>query len=238
MRRIDLGLFLLSMLLMAAPADAGRNEFNRTLSVVGQGKATTPPDTAVISTGVVSESVTAQEALSANTEAVKKIMDTLHTYKIAAKDIQTSSFTVSPEYKRDERGRRQTDIVGYSVRNQLRVKVRNLAVLGEVLDAVIRSGSNQVSGVDFGIDDPTDVLNLARKRAIADARNRAELYAQAAGVRIGKVLMISEQPVELLQPRAFRRNVAAEAVSAVPVEVGEQAFQVQIHITFSIEDKQ
>jgi len=238
MKKITLFSFLFAMLLTTIPTDAGCDDFNRILSVIGQGKATAAPDMATILTGVVTESASAMEALSANNEAMDNILGTLKTYKIAKKDVQTVHFNVSPQYKRDERGRRQTEIVGYQAMNQLSVKVRNLGELGKVLDALIRSGSNQVSGVNFGIDDPSTVLNLARNRAIANARSRAELYAQAAGVRVGKVFVISEQPVEPLRPKAFRQSFAAESISAVPMEIGEQTVHVKIHMTFGIEDKQ
>jgi uncharacterized protein YggE len=116
--------------------------------------------------------------------------------------------------------------------------VRDLADLGMVLDSLVRAGSNQVSGISFGIDDPTGVLNQARTRAIADARSRAELYARAAGVRLGKVLSMSEQPVELPRPRHFGRSLAQEDASSVPVATGEQEFRVRIHMVFALEDKQ
>jgi uncharacterized protein YggE len=223
---------------MVAHADANQDEVRRIISVTGQGKATAPPDMAVIQTGVVTHGATAAEALSANNEAMETILGVLKTYKIASKDVQTSSFNVSPDFKRDERGRRQPRIVGYRVTNQVRVKVHNLEDLGKVLDALVRAGSNQVSGVSFGIDDPTGVLNQARNRAIADARSRAELYAQAAGVRLGKVLTISEQPIKLPQPRQIGRSLAQEGVSSVPVETGEQEFRARIHMVFALEDKQ
>jgi uncharacterized protein YggE len=238
MRRIKVGLFLVATLLMVAQVDAAQDEFRRTISVTGQGKATAPPDMAAIQTGVVTHGATASEALSANNEAMEKILGVLKTYKIASKDVQTSSFNVSPEYKRDERGRRKPGIVGYKVTNQVRVEVRNLADLGKVLEALVRAGSNQVSGVSFGIDDPTGVLNQARNRAIANARSRAELYVQAAGVRLGKVLTISEQPIGLPQPRHFGLSLAREDVSSVPVATGEQDFRARIHMVFALEDKQ
>jgi uncharacterized protein YggE len=238
MKLPKIGLFLVTTILMVAQADAGQDEFRRTISVTGQGKAAAPPDMAVIQTGIVSHGATAAEALSANNDVMEKILGVLRTYKIAPKDVQTSSFNVSPEFKRDERGRRQPRIVGYNVTNQVRVKVRNLADLGNVLDSLVRAGSNQVAGISFGIDDPAGVLNEARNRAIADARGRAELYVQAAGVRLGKVLTISEKPAEVPQPRHFGRSLAQEGVSSVPVATGEQEFRVRVHMVFSLEDKQ
>jgi uncharacterized protein YggE len=231
-------LFLVATLLIFTPANADQDEFRRTISVTGQGKATAPPDMATIQTGVVSVAATATEALSANKETMGRILAILKKHKTAAKDIQTSNFNVSPEYKRDDRGRRKPEIMGYRVTNQVRVKVRNLPDLGNVLDALVRSGSNQVSGISFGVDDPTGVLNQARNRAIADARSRAELYGQAAGVAVGKVLAISEQPVQLPRPKFMSRNLAAAEVSPVPVATGEQEFHVLIHIVFALEDKE
>jgi uncharacterized protein YggE len=238
MRWLKVGLFLVAALLIVEQAEAGQEEFRRTISVTGQGEATVPPDMADIQTGVVTRGVAAAEALSANNEVMEKILGVLKMFKIASKDVQTSSFNVSPEYKRNERGQTQPTIVGYRVTNQVRVEVRNLADLGKVLDALVRAGSNEVSGVSFGIDDPTGVLNQARNRAIANAHSRAELYAQAAGVRLGKVLTISEQPIEFPQPRYLGLSLAKEGVSSVPVATGEQEFRVRIHMVFALEDKE
>ena len=237
MKQLKLALFLLSTLLMVVQASADQDECGRIISVTGQGKATAPPDMAAIQTAVVTYRGKAAEALSDNNVVMEKILGVLKTYKIASKDVQTSSFNVSPEFKRDERGRRQPEIVGYRVTNQVRVKVRNLPDLGKVLDALVRAGSNQVSGVRFGIDDPTGVLNQARNRAIADARSRAKIYVQAAGLRLGKVLTISEQPIKLPGPTHFGLTLAKESVSSVPVATGEQDFHARIHMVFALEEK-
>ena len=237
MRIRKVGFFLVAMLLMVAQAHAAEDEFGRVISVTGEGKAAAPPDMAVIRTGVVTYRPTATEALSANNESMKKILEVLKTFNIASKDIQTSGFNVSPESKRDERGRTQPEIIGYRVTNQASVKVRNLDDLGKVLDSLVRAGSNQLSGVSFGLEDPTSILNQARNRAVADARSRAELYAQAAGVQLGKVLTISEQPIEMPRPQPFVRAMAMESVSSVPVATGEQEVHARIHMVFALEDK-
>lgn len=209
----------------------------RTIRVRGEGKATSPPDMATVHTGVVTVAPKAGDALAANNEAMQRIMEVLKENKVAAKDIQTSSFSVQPEYERDSRGRTQRKVVGYRVTNQVRVRIRNLADLGKVLDALVQAGSNQVSGISFGIDDATGVVDQARGRAVRDARRRAELYAQAAGVRVGKVLTISEQPVQMPRPQYMANTFMAEARSAaVPVAAGEQELQASIDIVFALED--
>ena len=214
------------------------DELQRTISVSGQGTASAPPDVATIQTGVVTQAAVAGEALAANSRAVKKIMEVLETHRIAAKDIQTSNFDVRPEYERGRGsggGQRRPNIVGYRVTNQVRVRLRHLPDLGKVLDALVAAGSNQISGISFGIDDPSGVLNQARNRAVRDARSRAELYAHAAGVRLGKVISISEQAAPVPQPRMRGMMMAAEAASAVPVATGEQEMRTTVYMVFALE---
>lgn len=208
----------------------------RTISVTGEGQATAPPDMATIQTGVVTQAEAATDALASNNEAMEHVMSVLKELQIAQKDIQTSGFSVSPQYRRDAQGRTEPVIVSYLVTNQVRVRVRNLPDLGEVLDALVGAGSNQLSGISFGIDDPTGVLNQARNRAVADARSRAELYAQAAGVTVGQVLTISEQSVQFPQPLQFASRELAAA--AVPVATGEQELRATIHMVFKLEDRE
>ncbi len=225
-----------ALALFATPVVAAEQS-SRTISVSGQGTASAPPDMATIQTGVVTQAEKASDALDANNAAMERLMAALKAAKIAAKDIQTSSFDVRPEYQRGPRGQQRPEIVGYRVTNQVRVRVRNLPGLGEVLDALVEAGSNQVSGISFGIDEPTGVLNQARNRAIADARSRADLYAHAAGVRVGKVLSISEQQTAVPRPQ-FAARFAAERASAVPVATGEQQLRATVHMVFALEDEE
>jgi hypothetical protein len=163
-------------------------------------------------------------------------MDVLKANRIADKDIQTSNFSVRPEYRRNQRGAQQPEVVGYHVSNQLTARVRDLPALGSILDALVQAGSNQISGITFGIDDETGVLNQARNRAIVNARAQAELYAQAAGVKVGRVISISEQGT--IQPRPqpmFRAMAVAE--SAVPVATGEQELGATIQMVFELQDR-
>ena len=221
--------------ILAAPAIAEEHSLLRTISVSGQGKAAARPDMATIQTGVVTTSATAKEALAANNRAMEKVIGVLTTKAIAEKDIQTSGFSVQPEYRRTPRGGRSNEITGYRVSNQVRVRVRDVARLGEVLDALVQAGSNQISGVSFGIAKPDDITNEARRAAIKDARRRAELYAEATGVEVGQVVSISEQAIQMPRPQYLARAAMAEA-SAVPVATGEQEVSATINIVYAIED--
>ncbi|REJ87722.1 MAG: SIMPL domain-containing protein [Planctomycetota bacterium] len=211
-------------------------ETQRTISVTGEGRATAPPDMATIRAGVVTQSAKASEALTSNNDAMDEIMSVLEEQGIAPKNIQTSNFNVSPQYKHDDQGRRQPEVVGYRVTNQLRVDVHDLPKLGKILDALVAAGSNELSGISFGINDPTGLLNEARKRAVADAHSRAELYAQSAGVALGKVLTISEQTVRTPQPQRLAARKAADA--SVPIATGEQELRATVDMVFALDDSE
>ena len=226
---------ILFVSLVAMPLAADEHTLQRTISVTGQGKATAPPDMATIQTGVVSSAVTAKEALAANNRAMEQVMKVLLDKNIKEQDIQTSGFQVHPEYRRGPRGSQTNEITSYRVSNQVRVRVRNLPRLGEILDALVGAGSNQVSGVSFGIADPRAITNEARKNAVDDARGRANLYAAATDVRVGKVISISEQAGVMPRPQYAARAMMAEA-SSVPVATGEQEVSATIHVVYALED--
>ena len=218
------------------------DEIPRTITVTGQGKAASPPDMATINSGVATTAATAKEALAANNVAMEKLMEVLKSRGIESKDIQTSGFGVYPEYARRNPGQRgnnnQARITGYRVNNNVTVRVRNLPRLGEILDALVESGSNRISGVSFSISEPRAIQNKARMDAVDDARGRAELYAQATGARVGKVIAISEQPIRQPQP-AFgaRMAMVSEVTSSVPVATGEQQVSATVNVIYELLDK-
>ena len=229
--------YLLAVLATLTTPALADERVQRTISVSGEGHAAATPDMATIQTGVVTQAEKAHDALEANNAAMKGIMTALKSQKIKAKDIQTSSFDVRPEYQRGPRGQQQPEINGYRVTNQVQIRVHNLPDLGAVLDAVIAAGSNQVSGIRFGIDDPTGPLNQARNRAISDAQSRAELYAQAAGVRVGQIITIHEQSIEVPRPQHVGYGITAKASSTVPIATGEQQLRATVHMVFTLKDK-
>ena len=233
--KITMRFFLIPTLLACflSQVAAADTVAQRTISVTGRGSASAPPDVASVNTGVITQAATAGEALKANTEIMQRIMKELKTQEIASKDIQTSNFSVSPEYRRDDRGRTQPEIVGYRVSNQLTVKVHNLPSLGGVLDALVKTGSNRINGITFGIDEPEGLLNQARNRAIKNATSKAALYASAMGVKVGPVISISEAAIATPRPQFMAARAMAD--SAVPIAAGEQQLTATINIVFGID---
>ena len=169
------------------------------LSVVGHGKVTAVPDVADINIGVVSQGPTAKDALQSNSEAMAGLQKVLKERGIAAKDVETTQIQVSPVYSHPDPRRPVQNaeefvpkVVGYRVTNSVEVTVRDVHKLGEMLDAVVGAGANQVTGISFRVEKCEQLLDQARKLAMADAKRKAELLAGEAGVVLGPARQINE----------------------------------------------
>ncbi len=206
----------------------------RLITVSGEGEATAVPDRAMLSAGVVTQEATAAAALAANTRAMNAVFATLKKLGIAEKSIQTSNFSVSPQYTPYQQNATEPPrIVGYQVSNTVTVKVDDLKNLGTALDALVSSGANQVNSVDFSIGDTKALLADARAAAIKDAMDRAQIYAKSAGVALGRVMSINEGGSEA--PRPMYRGVAlAMEAAPVPVSAGEQTITADVTMTLEI----
>ena len=224
-----------ALLLSACAPMAGPDGFPRrpaTVTVSGVGTVTAAPDMAEITSGVVTQAPTAAQALGANRQAMEKVLQSLAALGVAARDIQTTNISVSPQ-RRAVRGEgRPPEIVGYEVTNQVRVKVRDLGRLGRVLDEQVTQGANSLYGIRVGLADPAPQLDEARKRAMADARRRADLYAAAASLQTGRVLAVQEAGAAAPRPEMVGRVMTA---GAVPVAPGEQEIQAAVSVTFALE---
>src|SRR5262245_49293452 len=164
------------------------------VSVIGSAAVSSRPDTADVVAGVVTQAQTAAQALAENTAAMQKVMKTLADLGIAERDVQTVGLSVSPQRAQQRPGSPQPQgvITGYEVTNQVRVRVRNLDVLGRLLDALVTQGANTLGGITFSIADPKPLLQQARGQAITDALQKAQAYAAAAGVKLGRVIAIRD----------------------------------------------
>ena len=207
------------------------------ITVAGTGESHGKPDFAQIQVGVVTEALTAAEALRKNNEAMSQLVVMIRRRGIEDRDLQTIQFNVSPRYKYDKNQQEPPKIAGYQVTNEVHVKVRNLTTLGAFLDETVSLGANQVRGISFGVAEPAQLMDEARKRAIADAQRRARVYAEAAGLKLGKPIRIDEQTGGRPGPYPAARMEAA-AASAVPVAPGEQTFSVTVTVSYAIVDAQ
>ena len=219
---------------LAVPAYAG------SITIEGRGEVMAAPDMAQINSGVTTQGATAREALDANSAAMAELIAELKASGIEARDIQTSGFSVNPNYvyteERDANGYSlPPKIAGYQVANTVTVNVRALDTLGSILDKSVTIGANTVNGVTFSVADPSALYDEARKAAFADARAKAELYATAAGGTLDEINSISEsQTFNSPQPVAMY-SMRAEAAADVPVEGGELAFAINVNVQWELE---
>jgi uncharacterized protein YggE len=237
MRRFAVALAPLALLAaMAAPAFAG------TITIDGLGEVSATPDTAFINSGVTTQGATAREALDANTKAMADLIAALKDAGIEQRDIQTSGFSVNPNYvysdARDDKGYSlPPKITGYQVSNTVTVKVRKIAELGTILDKSVTVGANTINGVNFAVEDTKELLNEARKAAFADARAKGELYATLAGSALEEIVSISEsQGYNVAPPTPMFARADSAAAAPVPVEAGEMSFTVNVSVQWELAD--
>lgn len=182
----------------AAPA-AAQNPTTRTISVNGTGSVTISPDIAYITIGVHTEAGDVSEALASNTAQAKAVADALAGLGVEAKDIQTTAFNVYPQQQYGPNGE-MLDLK-YAVDNSVYITVRDLTKMGEILSTVVKSGANNISGIQFDVADRSKAESEARQKAVNDARAQAEELASAAGAKLGKIdraLRLHAKPAGLI----------------------------------------
>src|SRR5436190_3752464 len=160
------------------------------LDINATGEVTRVPDLAIISAGVVTRSPSATGALQQAANRMNQVRAALKAAGIADRDIQTSNISLNPEYRYENNEPPQ--LTGYTASNQLTVRFRDIAQSGKILDALVHEGANQISGPNLTIDKPEAALDEARAKAVVAARARAELYARSLGMRVVKVVSVSE----------------------------------------------
>jgi len=226
-------LALLASAVAAQAPDARADEPDkRTISLSATGAVKTTPDKVDITTGVTSEGQTARDALDKNTDAMAKVVAGLKEAGIEAKDIQTTNFSVSPVYEQRKEGQ-AAFITGYRVSNQVHITVRDTAKLGDILDKVVSLGANDIGSIAFGVSEPEDLKDEARKEAMRKAIADAKLYAQAAGVELGPVLSITEEDGGYV-PRYAEAAAPMAMAKDVPIEAGTATVQVKIRVTWEL----
>jgi hypothetical protein len=232
-RRLTLPVVLAAAL--AVGLAAGRPAMAETpdavISVTGEGSVERAPDIATIQIGVTTVGETAAEALAANSAAMEAVMARLTATGIQPRDLQTSGLSVNPNWTGyDSSVSGGPQISGYTAFNMLTVRVRAIDTLGGVLDASVSDGANTLNGLTFGLADPKPAFDEARKAAVADARAKAQLLAEAAGVKLGAIVSISEGG-GTVDPQPMFRDAAA---SAPPVAGGEVGYSAAVTIVWEL----
>lgn len=204
------------------------------LDLNATGEVTRVPDIATISAGVVTRASKAGAALQQAANRMARVRAALKAAGVADRDIQTSNISLNPEYKYEDG--QAPRIVGYSATNQLSVRFRDIANAGAILDALVAEGANQISGPTLSIDKPEAALDEARALAVANGRARAALYARSLGLRVVKVVVVSESGGNFAPPPMPMMMARAEAAQAdTKVDPGEQKLQINLAMTFELQ---
>lgn len=218
---------LASALGLASLSSGQAQERGPVVIVTGEASVGVAPDTAIIRAGVVNDAKSAREASDANSRLMGPVIAALKEAGVADPDIQTSRLTVQPVHEQARAGTPR--IGGFRASNQVRATVRDVARVAEVLDRAVTAGANDISGVTFLVANPSKALDAVRGRAIADARRKAEIYAKAAGVGLGRAVTIDEE-------RSSRGPIPLQAarMEAAPIAPGEQNLGVSVTVTFEL----
>jgi uncharacterized protein YggE len=236
MHRITAAFFTLALL--ATPALAVDQPPTPTLTATAEGEMLVVPDIVTVTLGVISEAKSAAEALASNSKDMETVIAAIKAAGVPEKDIATTGFNVSPVYVRPtpDQPDIQPKITGYQVSNQLRVTIRDLRASGGILDKVIAAGANQVNGISFDVAHPDQPADAALKDAIAQAKKKAELMAEAAGVELVRILSVTTgsgpRPVFVAFDGGMPR-----AANAVPVMAGERTVSATATIVWEIAER-
>ncbi len=207
------------------------------LWVNGEGKAMAVPDVAILSLGIESEAMTVAQAQNAAAEAMNNVMKALTGNGVQEKDIQTTQFSVYPVRRWVEEEKRE-EIIGYRVTNMVIAKIREISKAGTIIDAVTIAGGDltRVNDISFTVDDPKPYYGEAREKAVQDAVAKAKQIAQAAGIKLGKPLYISEVNVYVPQPMSFKGYAESNApVPPTPISPGELEITLTVQVVYEID---
>jgi hypothetical protein len=204
------------------------------VEVSGEGSVSAAPDFAQVTLGVTTAAKNAGEAMAANAKAANALVSLIKAEGVAPADIQTSELSISPMFSQPSPGQATAPtITGYNVSNSVAVMVRDIPRLGALLDKAVGAAANSIYGVSFGHNDASALLDKARPLAVADARRKAEIYANAGGARIGRLMVLTEEAGRQ-PPMALSRAYAAGAAAPTPIEAGEDRLTVSVTARFEL----
>ena len=204
------------------------------LDVSATGEVSRVPDIANISAGVVTRAASATAAISQNAARMERVRAALKRAGIEDRDIQSSSINLNPEYRYQDN--QAPVLTGYTASNQVSIRFRDIRNSGKILDALVAEGANQINGPSLSIDRPEAALDEARTKALAVGRARAELYARSLGLRVAKLVSVSESAgYSGPQPMVMARMASVERDASTKIDPGEQQVQVTLAMTFELQ---
>jgi len=235
LRHAVAGLALLAC--TAAPLAAQAHETTPgQLHVTVEGTASAAPDLATLSAGVVAQAATASDAMAQQRERMSRVMQAIRAADIAEKDVQTSSFNLSPLYSRNETRNQPPRISGYQASNRVTVIVRDLTNVGAGLDALVDAGANNIGQVSFGFSNQAELVEQARTAAMAELGKRRDLFIETGGLKLGRLISLSEGGGHRPPQPMMMMDRAESAKASTPIAAGESTVSVTFSAVYEIVD--
>jgi uncharacterized protein len=233
--------FLLAGLALMMPAVADAQTAAITQSIAGtrldlqaRGEVRVVPDIALINAGVITEAIDAASAMAQNATKMSRVLTALKREGVADKDVQTQSVNLSPQYRYV--ANRPPVITGYQASNQLNIRFRDVGKSGAILDVLVKEGINQINGPTLTVDKPEAAMDTARMEALKILRQRADTYAAAAGMKVRRIVVLSESVDQGYQPMPMMvKAQASDASAETSIAPGEQAIGVTLNAVFELQ---
>lgn len=200
----------------------------RGITTSGTGSVESVPNRASFTFGVESLGDTAREALSANGTALRRVIEALRQAGVEARDIRTQQISLYSRYSDEGR-----TVVGYTATNTVAAEIDAIARAGAVVDAAVAAGANQVGGPSMSRSDRDELSRGALRKAVGDARAKAEALADAAGVSLGAAVSIVESS-GAEPPGPYYERAAMDSANATPVQPGTERIEATVTVTFAL----
>ena len=232
-------LFLVAVALVGAGCTttvAAPDGIGDAIAVMGLGRVSATPDTALLTLGVESQAPTLAEATGDASRRMSAVVARIKALGVADTDIATIAYSVEPRVAPTDPARREEPprIIGYHVSNLVQVTVRKPADAGPILDGAVAAGANAVRGIRFTLADPAEAQSRARAAAVADALAKARQLAAAAGVKLGPVLSVRESTISQPVPMRAATSMAFQS-APTPIESGQLDVVVTVELRQAIQ---
>ena len=235
---ISLGILVIAAISLTAVIMAKKSDNQDRFLVSGSAVVYAKADIANISVGLKTEvKKTAAEATEENSKKMNEILSVLKSLDIESKDIKTTSYSLNPVYNWTQNEGQK--LIGYEVRQDVTLKVRDLDKIGDIISKTTEKGANQVGNISFTIDDEYELKNEAREMAINKAKEKAELIAKQTGMKLGKIKSVEENyyaPMDYSYRNEMKQMdmVAGSGIEAPSIEAGQNEVRVDVSLVYEV----
>jgi len=219
---------------LAADSSVVAADATRTITVTGDGEVTATPDIAYLYLGVVADKPTTVEAQSANATAINNVIAAIKKEGIKDEDIKTTDYSINPRYDYDKNTGAGT-LVGYTVSNTLKVTVKDISKVGQILDTAVKSGVNISNSISFGISDYDKYYNMALLKALSDAQSKAQAISGFLGIKLTTPVKVTENPIGIPYDNPVPLNAkmsSSDSLASTSIQAGTYKVKANVSLVY------